>query len=241
MESDPQLFSWPGSSRVAGNATPHPGQNTIDPAQAAADAATAGHQQGFDRGYAEGLAKGEQEALAQVQQNFASMDLIFQEAEAFATQWRAAQIELVQMIAAKFLLQELLADSDRLDLLLRQGQQLLPTSADFSLACHPDIEEALGKQSRYTLVIDPQLPSGAVELRQGSSCLQMDMEALVAQAFASLDQVAVQVPDTTADSETLLEPTLEQNSEPSPDLISDKDTVPSSSGAQEPLASEPEL
>ncbi len=206
------------------------GPKPVDPAQAAADAAAAGHQQGFDRGYAEGLAKGEQEALAQVQQQFASMDSIIREAEAFASQWRSVQVELVQMIAAKFLLQALLADSERLDQLLKQGQQLLPTSVDFCLACHPDLEEALSKQSQYTLILDPELPAGALELRQGSSCLQMDMQALVAQAFASLDQVAVQVS----------EPRLEHSSPPSPDVVPGQDSLLNSNNAQGPIASEPE-
>lgn len=237
MESDPQLFSWPGSSVSPGNSTPEPRQtNTIDPAQAAADAATAGHQQGFDRGYAEGLAKGEQEAQAQVQQKFANLDSIFQEAESFATQWRSAQVELVQLISAKYLLQELIIDTDRLDQLLKQGQQLLPTSEGFSLACHPDMEEALGKQSQYSLVVDPQLPSGALELRQGSSCLQLDMDALVAQAFAGLEEVAIQTRDSLPEPA----PSPEPSPETMPDPNSSKDTELNSALEQEPLASEPE-
>lgn len=208
MESDPQLFSWPGASIASGTSRSQAERSVVDPAQAAADAATAGHQQGFDRGYAEGLAKGEQEAQARLQQQFANMDSVLQEADSFATQWRSAQVELVQLIAAKFLLQELLTDSDRLEQLLRQGQQLLPTAADFSLACHPDLEEALGKQSQYTLVVDPQLPSGALELRQGCSCLQLDMDALVAEAFAGLDQVAGQTLDTDSEQTPASEPEL---------------------------------
>lgn len=217
---------------------PQSGQDSIDPAQAAADAASAGHQQGFDRGYAEGLAKGEQEAQTQVQQQFVSMDLIFREAEAFASQWRSAQVELVQLIGAKFLLQEVLGDDDRLDQLLRQGQQLLPTSEDFSLACHPDLEHALAKQSQYTLVIDPQLPSGALELRQGCSCLQLDMDALAAQAFANLAEVAVKIPDSATESITEPEPEPEPSSELSPEINSDENTVLNSTIEQDPLASE---
>lgn len=187
MNSEPQTFVWPGLAVDPAPVGEPVLTQPLDPGQAAADAATAGHQQGFDRGYAEGLVKGEQDAQAQLKQQLTSVQTVLTQAEAFAEQWRSAQVKLVQSIGAKFLLQELLADSDRLSKLLEQGQRLLPNFGDFSLACHPELEDQLTEQTRYALIADPQLPPGSLELRQGSSCLQFDMDAIVAQAFASLD------------------------------------------------------
>lgn len=195
MTSEPQPFSWPGIADAKSNADDSGHIQPVDPAQAAADAAAAGHQQGFDRGYAEGLSKGEQDANDQVKQQFANLDSVVAQAQAFTDQWQASQVELVQTVAVHLLGEALFANSDRLASLLSQAQQLLPGAMDISLACHPDREEALKSHTRYPLTIDSSLAPSALELRQGQATLELNIETLVSQAFAGIDLNSATVPD----------------------------------------------
>jgi len=183
MSSEAQTFLWPAAQRSGDDAS---AGVSLDTAASTAAATEAARQQGYQQGHAEGIAQAQTTAAKLADEQQQQLAEVSQSLQEFSYQWQKTQVQLLCSVTQRLIGDTLMQSPDALDHLLQQGLAQLPSQQDFALACHPRRAAEIAQQSEFTVIADPQLGKHVLELRQGWSSIQLDVEQVVRELFADL-------------------------------------------------------